>query len=51
MGHWADGLIQGQKPRDNGCICASALIPLTLGAWVAVQGAAFGIFKAAEAVT
>ena len=29
MGWWAAGLIQGQKPRKNGCICA--LIPVIGG--------------------
>lgn len=26
MGWWADGLVLGQKPRKNGCICT--LLPI-----------------------
>jgi hypothetical protein len=40
MGWWADGLIQGQSPRKNGCICA--LLPILGG----LLGVAWGIKEA-----
>lgn len=45
MGFWADGLIQGQAPRKNGCICAYALIPLLGGPILAALAAGYGLVQ------
>lgn len=48
MGWLGDSVVLGQKPRDNGCICAYALIPIIGALLAAAGGAIWGIKTAVE---
>lgn len=43
MGFIGDAVVLGQKPRDNGCICAWALIPIIGGPLFVIAASAWGI--------